>query len=161
MLYIWIYHGGYLRNFTNSFSCKSANSTNIKINLEYSAVNFFQKTHDFFSKFYRDLNSISFFVEFIFLDSTYIRAVDFGCYFSPKITLQLILESTNRRVHMVSQIWRHQYCQEHWEYIRAVETHFKKPRYFRFFLNLKTWKVRFFRFFDFQVKFFTFSCQTL
>src|SRR6218665_3491870 len=34
--------------------------------------------------------------------------------------------------------------------IRAVETHFKKPRFFRFF-----------RFFDFQVRFFTFSCQTL
>jgi len=39
MLYIWIYHGGYLRNFTNSFSCKSANSTNIKINLEYKLFN--------------------------------------------------------------------------------------------------------------------------
>jgi len=25
MLYSWIYHGGYLRNFTNSFSCNSAN----------------------------------------------------------------------------------------------------------------------------------------
>jgi len=30
---------------------------------------------------------------------------------------------------------------------RAVETHFKKPRFFRFL--------------DFQVKIFTFSCQTL
>ena len=30
---------------------------------------------------------------------------------------------------------------------RAVETHFKKPRFFRFF--------------DFQVRFFTFSCKTL
>jgi len=29
------------------------------------------------------------------------RAVDFGRYFSPKITLRLILESTNRQVYMV------------------------------------------------------------
>src|SRR6218665_1534756 len=65
------------------------------------AVKFCPKTRDFFSKFYRDLNSIFFFVEFV-LDSTYMRAVDFGRYFSPKITLRLILESTNRQVYRVS-----------------------------------------------------------
>jgi len=48
--------------------------------------------------------------------------------------------------------------------IRAVETHVKKPRFLGFFknlTNLKSYVFRFIRFFDFQVRFFTFSCQTL
>jgi len=38
----------------------------------------------------------------------------------------------------------------------AVETHFKKPK-----KPKKLGFIWFFRFFDFQVKIFTFSCQTL
>jgi len=46
---------------------------------------------------------------------------------------------------------------------RAVEAHFKNPKFFRFLKKLKFLKVRFlgFRFFDFQVRIFAFSCQTL
>ena len=36
------------------------------------------------------------------------RAVDFGRYFTPKITLRLILESTNRRVYTVRGL-KHRY----------------------------------------------------
>jgi len=66
-----------------------------------SAVKFCQKTRDFFSKFYRDLNSIFFFVEFVFRFDLY-ASRQFWTLFSPKITLRLILESTNRRVYTVS-----------------------------------------------------------
>ena len=51
-----------------------------------SAVKFCQKMRDFFSKFYRSKFDFLF-LRVRFLDSTYIRAVDYGHYFSPKITL--------------------------------------------------------------------------
>ena len=51
-----------------------------------------------------------------------------------------------------------------WRKHRAVETHLKKPRFSGFLEKPKKSKklgFRFFRFFDFPVRIFTFSCQTL